>query len=95
MSCGVGHRHDSDPALLWLWCRPAAAAPIRRLAWEPPCAQMWPKKEKKKKKKNFKNPKNKNKTTVINNRKTKQQKNKDFKTLHAPFTAAVFTTAKA
>ena len=27
-----------DPALLWLWCRPAAAAPIRPLAWEPPCA---------------------------------------------------------
>ena len=25
-----------DPALLWLWCRPAAAAPIRPLAWEPP-----------------------------------------------------------
>ena len=27
-----------DPALLWLWCRPAATAPIRLLAWEPPCA---------------------------------------------------------
>ena len=28
-----------DPALLWLWCRPAAAAaPIRPLAWEPPYA---------------------------------------------------------
>ena len=24
--------------LLWLWCRPAAAAPIRPLAWEPPYA---------------------------------------------------------
>ena len=23
-----------DPALLWLWCRPAAAALIRPLAWE-------------------------------------------------------------
>ena len=23
---------------LWLWCRPAAAAPIRTLAWEPLCA---------------------------------------------------------
>ena len=34
MNCGVGHRHDSDPALLWLWYRPAAAAPIRPLAWE-------------------------------------------------------------
>ena len=23
-----------DPALLWLWCRSAAVAPIRLLAWE-------------------------------------------------------------
>ena len=36
MSCGVGHRHGSDPMLLW--CRPAAAAPIRPLALELPCA---------------------------------------------------------
>ena len=27
-----------DPALLWLWCRPAAIAPIQPLAWEPPYA---------------------------------------------------------
>jgi len=27
-----------DLALLWLWCRPAAPAPIRPLAWEPPHA---------------------------------------------------------
>ena len=27
-----------DPVLLWLWCRPAAAAPIQPLAWEPPYA---------------------------------------------------------
>ena len=27
-----------DPALLWLWCRLAAAALNRPLAWEPPCA---------------------------------------------------------
>ena len=38
MSCGVGHRRGSDLALLWLWCRPAAIAPIRPLAWEPPYA---------------------------------------------------------
>ena len=38
MSCGVGRRHGSDLALLWLWCRPAAIAPIRPLAWEPPYA---------------------------------------------------------
>ena len=35
MICGVGHRRGSDPTLLWLWCRPAAAALIRPLAWEP------------------------------------------------------------
>ena len=27
-----------DPALLWLWWRPSATAPIRPLAWEPPYA---------------------------------------------------------
>ena len=35
VSCGVGHRSSSDLALLWLWCRPAATAPIQPLAWEP------------------------------------------------------------
>ena len=35
MSCGVGRRPGSDMALLWLWCRPVATAPIRPLAWEP------------------------------------------------------------
>ena len=38
MSCGVGHRHSSDPALLWLWCRPTAVVPIQSLAWEAPHA---------------------------------------------------------
>ena len=38
VSCGVGRRHGSDLALLWLWRRPAATAPIRPLAWESPCA---------------------------------------------------------
>ena len=38
MSHGVGHRHGSDPALLWLWCKPAAVAPIRPLAWKHPYA---------------------------------------------------------
>ena len=36
MSCGVGHRCGSDLALLWLWPRSAATAPIGPLAWEPP-----------------------------------------------------------
>ena len=54
MSCGVGHRRGSDPMLLWLWCRPAATAPIGPLAWEPPyaegAAQEIAKRPKKKKK---------------------------------------------
>jgi len=45
----------SDPTLLWLWRRPAATAPIRPPAWEPPiCHGGGPrngKKTKKKKKK--------------------------------------------
>ena len=34
MSCGIGHRCHLDPVFLWLWCRPAAAVPIRPLAWD-------------------------------------------------------------
>ena len=36
MSCGVGRRLGLDLALLWLWRRLAAVAPIRPLAWETP-----------------------------------------------------------
>ena len=36
MSCDVDCRLGSDPALLWLWCRPVATVPIQPLAWEPP-----------------------------------------------------------
>ena len=50
LSCGVGRRHGLDPALLWLWCRPAAAALIRPLAWEPPHAVGVTLKRQKKKK---------------------------------------------
>ena len=38
MTFGVGRRRGSDLALLWLQCRPAAAGPIRSLAWELLCA---------------------------------------------------------
>ena len=38
MSCDVGRRRGSDLALLWLWHRPVATAPIRPLSWEPPYA---------------------------------------------------------
>ena len=55
MSCGVGHRFNSDPTLLWLWCGPENTAPIGPLAWEPPyaagAAQEIAKKTKKKKRK--------------------------------------------
>ena len=54
MSCGVDCRHGLDLALLWIWCRLAATAPIRPLAWEPPyaagAAQEMAKRQKKKKK---------------------------------------------
>ena len=38
MSCGVDHSCGSNPVLLWLWCRLAAAAPIKPLVWELPYA---------------------------------------------------------
>ena len=39
MSCGIGCRHGSDPVLLWLKNRLAAAAPVRPPpAWEFPYA---------------------------------------------------------
>ena len=38
MGCGVGHSCGSDPTFLWLWCSPAAVAPIQPLAWELPYA---------------------------------------------------------
>ena len=51
VSCGVGHKCGSDSALLWLWHRPAAAAPIQPLAWELSYAAAVVVKIKKKKKK--------------------------------------------
>ncbi len=54
MSCGVGRRRGSDPMLLWLWCRLAATALIRSLAWEPPyAAGVALEKAKRQKKKTF------------------------------------------
>ena len=51
MSCGVGHTYGLDPALLWLWRRPAAIAPVLPLAWELPYATGVALKKQKKKKK--------------------------------------------
>jgi len=43
VSCGVGCGRGLDPALLCLWHRLVAIAPIRPLAWEPPyMLQDWP-----------------------------------------------------
>ena len=55
MSCGVGRRRGSDPALLWLWHRPVATAPIQPLAWEPSYAvgAALEKTKKKKRKKRY------------------------------------------
>ena len=66
MSCGVGCKRGSDPALLWLWHRPAATAQIRLLAWEPPNASgVALKRQKKKKKKKKKNSESKNIGPVV------------------------------
>ena len=54
MSCGASRRCGLDPVLLWLWCRPAATAPIGPLTWEPPYAEgeaLKGQKDQKKKKK--------------------------------------------
>ena len=51
MSYGVGCKPGLDLALLWLWCRPEAVAPIRSLAWEPPYATRAALKSKKEKEK--------------------------------------------
>ena len=51
MLCGVGCSRALDPELLWLWCKPAATAPIQPLAWEPPYAMRTTLKRPRKKKK--------------------------------------------
>ena len=65
VSCGVGHRHSSNPAWLWLWPwlwrRLAATAPIRPLALEPPHAAGAALEKTKKKKKKKRNIRTKNK----------------------------------
>ena len=56
MSFDVGRRCSLDLALLWLWRGPAAAAPIRPLAWELPFAEgvaLKSQKDKKKKDINY------------------------------------------
>ena len=74
MKCCIGHRNGSDLALLWLWHRPAATAPIRTLAWEHQYAMGTASKRPKKKKKKKKKKKDKKKKKQ--ERKTVQKKKK-------------------
>ena len=77
MSCGVGQRLGLDLALLWLWCRPVATAPIRPLAWEPPYASgNSPRKGKKKKKKKRQKKKKKKKKKKRQKKKKKKKEHK-------------------
>ena len=55
MSCGINYRRGSDLALLWLWGRPTAAAPIGPLVWKLLYATGSALKSKKKKKKKSNN----------------------------------------
>ena len=57
ISCGVGRRCGLDLAFLWLWCRPAATAPIRPPAWESKYAmgEALKRQNNKKKKKSLRN----------------------------------------
>ena len=63
----VGQRRGSDPALLRLWRRPAATAPIWPLAWEPPCATSAALGKAKRQKQTNKPNKTKNRTTEMDN----------------------------
>ena len=74
VSCSVDHRGSLDLVLLWHWCRPAAAAPIRRLdplAWELSYALSAALKRQKDKKKE----KKKKKRTEINETENRKKKN--------------------
>ena len=51
MTCGIGHKLGSDPTLLWLRCKLAAAVLIGHLNWELPYAAGAAQKRKKKERK--------------------------------------------
>ena len=53
VNCVVGHTCGSDPALLGIWYRLAAIAPISPMAWELPFAMSVALKKQKTKKKFF------------------------------------------
>ena len=56
-----------DLTLLWLWCRPAATAPISPLAWETPYAEGAALEMTKRQKKKLKNKKNFEDAAVVCN----------------------------
>ena len=64
MSYGVGCSRGLDPALLWLWPRLVATAPIRPLAWEPPYAAGVAQEIAKRQKNKQKNPQKTTKKTI-------------------------------
>ena len=66
MGCSIGCRCGLDLALLWLWHRPAAVAPIQPLAWELPYATDAALKRKKQKTKQKKNHIHSTTYTIIN-----------------------------
>ena len=41
VSCGVCRSWGLDSVLLWLWRRPAVAAPLQPLTWELHMQQVW------------------------------------------------------
>ena len=81
MSCGVGRRGCSLLALLRLWCRTAATAPIIPLAWEPPYTSGAALKSKKKQK---------NKKTNKKKTPQKERKKVGFVIYQAPVRAPMF-----
>ena len=97
VSCGVGHRWGLDPALLWLWHRPATVAPIQPLAWELPYAEgvgLKSKKQGKKKKKKVHCPYFflcQKWELWISNRKTGKRHGKNCKGLLSIYTKSDFT----
>ena len=75
MTCGVGQRCGLDPALLWLWYRPAVVASIQPLAWELPRAADKALKRKQKQKQKKKKERKKKKTEDFRNMCTRGQLN--------------------
>ena len=65
MNCGVVCRRGLDLALLWLWYRPVATAPIQSLAWEPPYAAGAAQENGKKKKRKHAQYLKKNKLIIV------------------------------